>query len=227
MKWEVTGQIRPASDYPVCSSPVLAPPPSHLKRPGCRLYADIVCAFDIETYTFNAGGTAANPNWQAVLYQWQFQCGLGNTYIGRTWEELLEFLKTYHSAFEETIVVYVHNLSYEFQFLKSVIPIESVFARDKRKVMYAVMEGYEFRCSYMHSNMSLSEYTHKFKVAHPKLDDTVDYSAECWFDTPLSKEQIEYGANDVRGLVEAIYTEMENESDNLYTIPMTSSGNTF
>ena len=42
--------------------------------------------------------------------------------------------------------------------------------------------------------------------------------------TKLSRHELEYCINDVRGLVEAVKAQMARDGDNLYTIPMTSTG---
>lgn len=184
-----------------------------------RAYADIVCAFDIETYTLDVGGEPT-----AIMYMWQFQAGLGATYIGRTWDEYREFINRYTSLIDYDLVIYVQNLHYEFSFLKSQIPIENVFAKDKRHIVRFNSGKCEYRCSYIHSNMSLAEYTSKYKAPHAKLVDTVDYYTERYFDSDLDDSVIEYGAYDVMGLVEAIMIEMQIENDTLYSIPLTSTG---
>ena len=54
------------------------------------------------------------------------------------------------------LVVYVHNLSYEFQFMRKHFTWKSVFSIDSRKPIYAVTDfGIEFRCSYILSGYSL------------------------------------------------------------------------
>ena len=127
---------------------------SHLK------YKDVVCAFDIET-------TALHTIEQSVMYIWMFAYGEDYVCIGRTWEEFMDFSFRLTNPLKasESIAVYVHNLSYEFQFLKGIYQFdtEEVFAVNKRKVLKATMfaDRLEFRCSYLHSNMSLADYTSK------------------------------------------------------------------
>ena len=78
-------------------------------------YADVVCAFDIET-------TRIIEIEQAVIYIWQFQIGLDYTVIGRTWEEYQVFLSgiNEHLPPKMKLIIFVHNLSYEFQFLRGI-----------------------------------------------------------------------------------------------------------
>lgn len=123
------------------------------------------------------------------------------------------------------MVVFVHNLSYEFQFLKGIwnFSNEDVFAVKSRKVLKCNMDKLEFRCSYLHSNMSLDEYTHKMGVEHAKKHN-FDYDKVRYPWTELSEAEMEYCLSDVVGLVEAIKTEMQIDGDNLYTFPLTSTG---
>lgn len=186
-------------------------------------YANGICAFDIETYTFNAG--MGERDYQAAMYLWQLQIDIEYTILGRTWDEFRACISTLTSMLDEDVrlLIYVHNLSYEFQFLKSIIPVDRVFARDERKIVSFESGPLEFRCSYCHSNMSLAEYTQKMNVKHQKLADTMAYDAERWSDTELDEKTLRYGVYDVMGLVEALYAEMEGEDD-LYTMPLTSTG---
>lgn len=188
-------------------------------------YADIVTAFDIETSEIE---TPQGP--QAFMYIWQWQIGLDITIVGRTWDEFLQCVEKLKSVLPSntTLVVYVHNLSYEFQFLRNVynFKTEDVFALTSRKVLKCTMfEGLlEFRCSYIHSNMSLAVYTAKMGAYHSKKVGDLDYNVIRYPYTPLTPTEISYCVNDVRGLVEALIIEMEHDGDNLYTIPLTSTG---
>ena len=133
-------------------------------NPGTRAkrrYRDEVTAFDIETSTIP--GTQ-----QAVMYIWQWQIG-DFTVIGRTWEEFQDLCYRLKAMCKEDqyIVVYVHNLSFEFQFLAGIYEFqpEEVFCIESRKILKCDMYGcLEFRCSYLHSNMSLDEFTRKMGV---------------------------------------------------------------
>ena len=185
-------------------------------------YKNLVCAFDIET-------TRIKEIEQSVMYIWQFQVDEKVTVIGRTWREFDYFMKAIASDLEDMdyIVVYVHNLSFEFQFLSGIYPFskEEVFALDKRKVCKCEMlEHFEFRCSYIQTNMSLEAFTEKMDVKHKKLVGDLDYNIERYSYTALTNEELAYCINDVQGLVEAIKTEMKNDGDTLYTIPLTSTG---
>lgn len=185
-----------------------------------KRYCNAVCAFDIETTTL--------PDLeQAIMYIWQFQLDETLTIIGRTWEEFLEFLRNVREAIRPKVLcMYVHNLSFEFQFLKGIYAFQQdeVFAVEPRKVLKCTMyDTFEFRCSYLHSNMSLAAFTKKMGVPDAKLSD-FDYSKVRYPWTELTEDEIHYCINDVRGLVQALKREMSMDHDTLYTIPLTSTG---
>lgn len=181
-------------------------------------YIDCVCAFDIET-------TRLPDIEQAIMYIWQFQIDELVTVIGRTWDEYRTFIHNLSIHAQGEIVVYIHNASYEWQFLKTVFDFKSddVFALDTRKVLRFKSGRIEYRCSYLQSNMNLAKFTEVFGAKHKKLPD-FDYEGIRYPWTKLSEEELQYCVNDVRGLVEAIKEEMRRDGDNLYTIPLTSTG---
>ena len=179
-----------------------------------------VCAFDIET-------TALPEIEQSVMYIWQFAIE-DYVIIGRTWEEfktLVKWLNTLSKG--RRTVVYVHNLSYEFQFLSGIFHFENdcVFPMENRKVLKAVLGNLEFRCSYLLTNLSLSALTKRYNVEHQKLSgEEYDYSVRRFSDTPMSRQEIEYCVNDVLGLVESIHKILELNEDTLTSTPLTATG---
>ena len=188
-----------------------------------RHYIGITTAFDIET-------TLIDSVEQSVMYIWQWQFGKDYTVIGRTWGEFLDLQKRIKAVLPEDrwLVVYVHNLSYEFQFLKGIYSFfpDDVFAVASRKVVKADMWGcFEFRCSYKLTNMSLKQFTSKMMVEHQKLSgEEFDYGVKRYPWTELTDEELVYCINDVLGLVEAVNALMARDGDTLQTIPLTSTG---
>ena len=58
--------------------------------------------------------------------------------------------------YNKRCLIYVHNLEYEFQFMRKWFDWHDIFADDKRQPLYAVTKGgVEFRCSYRLSGYSL------------------------------------------------------------------------
>lgn len=203
------------------------------KRKTRKLYYfDMPCAFDIETSKV-AVDAAGNP--QSIMYIWQWQSGLDCTVVGRTWDEYKAFLQSMSDAIQaindETcrdwkIVVFVHNLGHEFQYLSGIFPFasEDVFASKPRKVLKATCGAVEYRCSMRHSNQSLDSWSHQLNVPHAKKTGDLDYSIVRYPWTHLTDREIGYCVNDVRAVVECVLAEMDRDGDDLYTIPLTRTG---
>ena len=195
-------------------------------NPGTRQqfwYKDVITAFDIET-------TRIVEIEQAVMYIWQWAIGPDTVVIGRTWEEFSEFTDRIVETLGDTerLICFIHNASYEFQFLKGIYQFKSseIFAMDNRKVLRFMMKDkIEFRCSYLQTNMSLAEFTEKMGAEHAKLSgEEFDYSKRRFPWTPLSDQELAYCVHDVIGLVEAMMIQMAHDQDNIYTLPLTSTG---
>lgn len=184
-----------------------------------KKYADIICTFDIET-------TALDDIQQSVLWHWQ-ACIDGMLCVGRTWEEYKEFLDKVDQYLPKGIcfVQYVHNLSYEFQFLRAIHDFQpdEVFCMTGRKVVKCnIGNRFEFRCSYVLTNMSLRELLNKMHVEHKKTE--MDYSVKRYSWTEISKSDMDYCIADVLGLYEALKKMFKSDRSTLQTVPMTSTG---
>ena len=112
-------------------------------------YYNVPAAFDIEVSSFY-DGTPIPENKRAVMYIWQFGiCNLVTT--GRTWDEFKKFIGNLEFVLdlsEKTILpVYVHNLTYEWQFIRKHFNWSEVFLLENRKPVKARTGGIEFRCS--------------------------------------------------------------------------------
>ena len=164
------------------------------------------------------------------MYHWQWAFGDKYLVTGRTWEEfreMLRYIRLYMTRGEAKLVVYVHNLSYEFQYLRGIYDFDSteVFAVKSRRVLKCTMDGeIEFRCSALLTNMSLEAFTDKYNCPHKKATGDLDHNITRYPFTPLTPEELSYCYNDVWGLVEAVTAQMKLYGDTLYTIPLTSTG---
>lgn len=195
-------------------------------------YYNISASFDIESTTIDGRKIRKgkiehyiDPP-QGFMYQWQFAIK-DKVCFGRTWEEFTQFIENIRIALElydnKILVVYVHFLSYEFQFMKDFFQIESIFATEKRKILKMNTIGIEFRCSYMLSNMSLAKFCENSRLcSHYKMKDTYDYKKLRTPKTPLTNEEMAYCYNDVRGLNECIDTLLLE--DDILSIPITNTG---
>ena len=127
------------------------------------------CAFDIETSTIWLNKDHSLYDVHSFMYVWQFQIE-EYTVKGRTWEEFFTFLEMLKKSLIEIatinhlgntpyLIIWVHNLAYEWQFLSGLYPFtnEECFFRDTRKPIYCRMfDCFEYRCSYIQTNLSLA-----------------------------------------------------------------------
>ncbi len=205
-----------------------------------KLYYNLPMSFDIETSSFyedkngiiytNEQYKKLNRNTgrkKAIMYIWQFAI-CDNVIYGRTWNDFLFFIRKLHSYLDlnnNYIIVYVHNLSYEFQFMCKWFKWVNVFADSERKPIKAETENHIiFKCSYRLSGYSLAVVadnlqTHKIK----KLVGELDYNLIRNSKTPLNQNELEYCFNDVL-IVTAYIQEQIDEWGNITKIPLTQTG---
>ena len=188
-----------------------------------KMYQRHPMTFDIETSKIP---TDDEGHYQAFMYIWQV-CIEGNVVFGRRWEELQEFMEKVVNAYklseEERVVVYVHNLSFEFQFIQDYFNFTDVFAMASRSILTAKTAHLEFRCSYKLSNMSLAKFIENTpNTLHYKGVDDLDYATVRTPDTELTEVEYGYCFNDVKGLYECVMELLKE--DNIATIPLTSTG---
>ncbi len=183
-------------------------------------YLNLVATFDIET-------TTIVDTHEGFMYHWQMCIG-EDVYVGRYWEEWLQLLKELREFFgiclDKLFVIYIHNLSFEFQFFNKFFNWETIFATKERQVLKCTTaDGIEFRCSYKLSNMSLEKMCEQSKSCiHIKQKGDLDYNIYRTPKTPLSDKELAYCYGDVKGLAECIKDYLEE--DTLATIPLTSTG---
>ena len=188
-------------------------------------YINLECGFDIETTS-----TKINGEKFSFMYIWLFGLGYGKpVYYGRTWEEFSEFCKDLSANFglnEQTILpVYIHNLGYEFQFMRKYFNWVSVFSASERKPIKALTDlGIEFKCSYILSGYSLAN-TAKNLSHHTikKLTGDLDYSLIRTPQTPLTDDEKNYCINDIQ-IILAYINEQITSCGGISQIPNTNTG---
>ena len=127
------------------------------------------------------------------MYIWMF--GINDiVYYGRTWDELKLFLKRLDEHISDRKYVFIHNLAFEFQYLKSNFHFEEVSARKSHKVITAIMRDYNImlKCSYMMSNVALKYLPKMFDLPVEKKVGDLDYSLIRNPNTPLSEVELGY-----------------------------------
>ena len=192
-------------------------------RKKCE-YANVSSEIDIESSSFIDG----NGNKVAIMYC--FTIGInGVSYFGRTYDDLFEMINLFERTFnlspERRLIIYVHNLGYEFQFFYKRFSWISVFSAKERTPLYALTTGgIMFRCSYLLSGYSLEkvcEHLQKYKVE--KLKGDLDYSLIRHSETPMTEKEIGYVLNDGLGVMCYIQEQIESHK-NITRIPLTKTG---
>ena len=191
-----------------------------------KKYFNVESAFDIETSSV----MLENEQKFAFMYEWTFGIKDKNFICyGRTWEEFKDLCRQLQEYFlldsEHILVVYVHNLSYEFQFMRKYFNWLDVFAVDERKPVKALCSyGIEFRDSYILSGYSLEKLAENL-VSHniKKLVGDLDYNLTRTHITELTENELTYCNNDVE-IVLAYINEQIEQYGSITKIPMTNTG---
>ena len=191
-----------------------------------KKYFNVESAFDIETSSV----MLENEQKFAFMYEWTFGIKDKNFICyGRTWEEFKDLCRQLQEYFlldsEHILVVYVHNLSYEFQFMRKYFNWLDVFAVDERKPVKALCSyGIEFRDSYILSGYSLEKLAENL-VSHniKKLVGDLDYNLTRTHITELTENELAYCNNDVE-IVLAYINEQIEQYGSITKIPMTNTG---
>ena len=206
-----------------------------------KIYYNLAMSFDIETSSFyedKNGVIYTNDDYRklkhtvkadkkAIMYIWQFAIE-ENVIIGRTWNDFLYFCKKlydYLNLKERYIVVYVHNLSYEFQFICKWFNWVDIFADSERKPIKATTDShFIFKCSYRLSGYSLEVLANNLKSHNiKKMVGDLDYNLIRNSKTPITQEELKYCENDVL-IVTSYIDEQINEFGNIEKIPLTQTG---
>lgn len=190
-------------------------------------YFNVPCSFDIETSSFFRS-TGTDEQKVAIMYEWTFGI-YGAVIVGRTWDEFVNMFETLCGELNLTenkrLIVYVHNLSYEFQFMRKWLEWDKVFSIDNRKPIYALTTaGIEFRCSYLLSGYSLAKLGDDLRnYSVRKLVGALDYEKIRHNETPLTPDEIAYCVNDVRVVMAYIAERIEQDGE-ISRIPLTKTG---
>ena len=161
---------------------------------------------------------------QSCMYIWMF--GINDiVYYGRTWEELRTFLYRVNENVPDTKYLWIHNFSYEFQFMKSEFEFEDVLARKKHKVMTAFLSEFNFivKCSLTSSGSSLDGLTKNFNLDVSKKVGQLDYNKIRHSNTPLNELELEYCEYDCIVLYKYVLKELE-VYETVKKIPTTNTG---
>ena len=213
--------------------------PENIKS-GRKTYDNTIFTFDIEStsyivldgkeYQALAYETFTDDEknrceFRSCMYIWQFSIN-DKIYYGRTWLEFVSLIEKIERLNPDAIkIIFVHNLSFEFQFIKSIFNFSKVMCRKARKPMKAELKDYniEFRCTYFMSNCSLEQVAKVYNLEHLKLVGNLDYSKIRTPATPLTDLELKYCEHDCLIVYEYIKIELEDYKT-VNNIPITSTG---
>lgn len=194
----------------------------------------------------------------ALMYVWQ--CCVEdvkgiNTYLGRTWEEFYKFMDILTKTVASTgasickkakarskhekpmnIHIYIHNLSYEFTFLRNLFDVNfskvadrmPVFARERQCPLKASFMMNEVNVN-LHDtlclvNKSLATWCKDEELEVQKLIEPKDYYLPVRTPaTELDTEEIQYSVNDVESMYYGV-RKFREIYGHLALIPMTQTG---
>lgn len=167
-----------------------------------------------------------------VAWVYQFAMKFGSLYlVGRKPSDLIEWLDFIADGMglneSNKIVIYVHNLSYDMQYLKNYL-IEhyetfNVLALKSHKILQVETDFFVFKCTYLLSNRSLDAWVNALNVNHIKATGTIDYDLIRYQDDTLSDNDWRYQLSDVASMADCFEKEC-NDQFNVQTIPLTSTG---
>lgn len=157
-----------------------------------RTYRYIYCGFDIETYTTNSNN--------GYMYIWQFSIN-NNVIIGRTWEQFVQFLdyliRVYELDSRHRLLVWVANLSYEFQFMRKWLEVTEYFFKEERKPLKITHNNcIDFMDCLPISGGNLDYLAKTFTNTQKCIND-LDYTIPRNSKTLLSDLEMSYCDNDV------------------------------
>ena len=193
-------------------------------------YYNIPVSFDIETSSFLEYSEQLEnfTNKVGIMYIWMLNIN-GFIILGRHWSEfynLLDYICNKLSiSLKNRLVIYVHNLGYEFGFIIKHFKWNEIKALKTHKLYNALTDiGIEFRCSLFLSGYNLEKtgenlQYHKSRKAVGQLDyDKLRHS-----ETPLTDYEMEYCLSDVKVVTDFIAEQIEYYG-NIGNIPNTKTG---
>lgn len=188
-------------------------------------YLNIIVSWDTETTSFIHNGEKVG-----YCYVWAMKIG-NNIVTGRYLTEFAELCHKISVAYDlgpaRRLIFWVHNLGFDFQFVRKYLTFSRVFAMDRYKPIKALTDcGIEFRDSYILTNSSLAQVAKSLSTANElcKLKGDLDYDLMRHSETTITAKEWEYIYNDVRIVWQLIKERMADEDGIMTKIPMTSTG---
>ena len=188
-------------------------------------YYDISCALDTET------SNLIQDDEHKYSWIYIFQIMIGDVFITcRTFPELKTIFgnlkNMYNLSEKQRLIIYIHNLPFEFQFMRTEFQTSELLARKNRSVFKVFLTefGIELRDSLILSGMSLAK-TAENLTSHNirKLKGDLDYNLIRLPTTPITPTEMGYCYNDVKIICDYI-DEQRSMYGDIAKIPLTNTG---
>lgn len=172
-------------------------------------YWNLKCGFDIETTTYID---------RAYMYIWQI--GINNkAFYGNTWEEFNDCLniincyidylnrqkakEKHKKEFKAQAICFIHNIAFEWQFVRKEINITDVFLKSLREPLYFESNNIKFLDSFQITHMSLAKLAKRYCTTQKMVGD-IDYTIlrNSTDGKKLTDKEMKYCENDVLILCE-------------------------
>lgn len=156
----------------------------------------------------------------AVPYIWMF--GYNDRVIyGRELEEFKEFLEYLAPKFSYDTYIWIHNISFEYVWLRELLQFDDVFLTEARNPLYAKMGNFIFRCSYRLTNLGLAKWGEQCGVQKRVGD--LDYYELYTPYSVLDDKALGYCKADIDVMVAGIRQYLK-EYKHIAKIPLTQTG---
>lgn len=210
-------------------------------NPGClklKKSKNYIITLDIETtslYEFPEGWRCFDYGRRPAFYEglrkaavpYIWMIGIDDkVFYGREFMQLEDVLREISYKGRKRYI-YVHNLSFEFQFLRDILErytVSGMLCRAARHpIAFTVEElNIQFRCSYMLTNLSLEKAAERYTKIRKKSGD-LDYNMERSPRTDLTDTELSYCEYDILTLYEIIKY-FKGVYGNISRIPYTQTG---
>lgn len=157
----------------------------------------------------------------SIPYIWMMRID-EEKYYGRELESLPTLLDKLPS--DTHIIIWVHNLAYDFVQLQNVLDFDNVFAREERHPMKAIPRQYpniEFRCSYTLTRLKLETWGKELGL--PKKVGDLSYNEIRTPLTKLTERELGYCERDIDVQAEGIKKYLA-KYEHIKDIPLTQTG---
>lgn len=185
------------------------------------LDGDIYPAIEYQNFTKDE---QERCEYKSTMYIWTFSIN-DQVYYGRHLNEFRLLLNRIETNIPYRKIIFIQNLSFEFQYLKGKFNFKNVMARKSHKVMKCEFEDYniELRCTYFMSNCALAYLPKLFNLPVEKKVGDLDYTKIRTTDTELTEKELGYCEHDNLVIYYYILEELKTY-ERVDKIPLTSTG---